>query len=85
MTLLFRQLGRNVHREFRHIVRNATHLTDTREKVNGTGTKLFQTVVPVTMTTVCRYMTTDNLFFYQKMTIVTDPESLQFALGHAVP
>ena len=51
--------------------------------MNGTGTKLFQTIVPVTMTTVCRYMTTDNLFFYQKMTIVTDPENRQVALSRA--
>ena len=68
-----------------HIVRNATCLTDTRVKVNGTRTKLFWTVVLVTMKIVCRYMTTYNLVFHQRMTIVKDPDCRQVALGCAVP
>ena len=59
---LFRHLGRNAHGEFRHIVRNATRLTNTRVKVNGARTKLFQTEAIVTITIVCRYITTENLF-----------------------
>ena len=68
-----------------YIVRNATCLTDTRVKVNGTRTKLFRTVVLVIMTIVCRYMTTDNLVFHQRMTLVTHPDPRQVALGRAVP
>ena len=48
-------------------------------------TKLFRTVVLVIMTIVCRYMTTDNLVFHQRMTMVTHPDPRQVALGRAVP